>query len=878
VIVTVDIEAKNLLAKLLASENIWIQHKKVETASFDMTKRILTFPMWKDMSDCVYTMLAGHEVGHALYSYDSVEMTLEEKRAWVKVHPHPAPPQSHKRVNVDATAYAKRIDPNNIAVAGEYWNIIEDARIERLVKEPYPGLKSVFAAAYQELVNNDVFGIKGQDLNKLPLIDRINIYFKAGHLVTLRFDIEEEALVHKVAATMTMEDVVTVTKEIYDWSKKNELQPPPPVTMKMTTKEFEKWLDKNPQGGSARGKQQVNVEIEDPENLPDDLECDEKEGGDEDGKSGKGKKSKSKKKPGKEGDEDGEGDGKEGDEEKPGKGKGKGKDGKEEEGDDKDGKGKGKGKGKDGDKKDAAKNEGEDESGEGEGDDSEGDGEGGDDEADGGDEGDSGGSKSGGDKDGDNADDAEGTPGKKVGTTHRATKPVDPQPGPPPSPQTQRNFDHKIQGMRDPNAQEIVYVTLPKPNLKNIIVDFDVVHKGIRAHFKKDLIETAEKEFGVFRDAQMPIINYILQQFEMRKQADRYKRTRQHKTGSLDTLRLCYYKTEEDLFKTIAVCQDGKNHGLIFVVDWSGSMSSSMAGTIEQLILLCLFCRKASIPFEVYSLTTGGRNAFSQEPGNLQYAQNFSMRTYLSSRMIPGLFHDACVNLFAMMPGGRWGGGPTADNLTGCTPLDESIITAIDLIKEFKRKTGAQIVNAIFLTDGGANTVNSYFNDRGTSTGMGYNDYIYNYGYRRAGSGSSNVKYLIDDRETHKTYSFTVGDMTPTMVKILRDRNNIHAVCFYIDGSWENFFTSDIDDVKRAAIVKQFAEDGYVISTEWGFNEMYITQRGDVWRVKDTKLRPQKVEVGTPEYMKKVMENFKKQGLNMMKQRIMLDRFIQMIA
>jgi hypothetical protein len=112
----------------------------------------------------------------------------------------------------------------------------------------------------------------------------------------------------------------------------------------------------------------------------------------------------------------------------------------------------------------------------------------------------------------------------------------------------------------------------------------------------------------------------------------------------------------------------------------------------------------------------------------------------------------------------------------------------------------------------------------------------------------------------------------------LRDRNNIHAVCFYIVGSWENFFTSDIDDVKRAAIVKQFAEDGYVISTEWGFNEMYITQRGDVWRVKDTKLRPQKVEVGTPEYMKKVMENFKKQGLNMMKQRIMLDRFIQMIA
>lgn len=879
---TVDVDAKNLLAKLLASENIWVRHCRVETASFDMTKRILTFPMWKDMSDCVYTMLAGHEVSHALYSYDLVEMTLVEKREWNKNHPKAVSPQTHKRVNVDATVYAKRIDHTNIPVVGEYWNIVEDARIERLIKEPYPGLKAVFAAAYKELVDNNIFGIKGHDVNTLPIIDKINIYFKAGHLVTLHFSPEEEALVHKVAATKTMDDVVAVTKEIYEWSKKNELQPPPPITMKMSAEELKKFLEKNPQGGSARGKQIVNIEVEDPENLPDDFECDEKESGDEekDGKPGKGK-GKGKNKPGKDkdgkgggkkdkdgektGEEDGEGEGEsgedEGEEDKPGKGKGKDKDGKgkDKDGKDKDGKGAGAGK------------EGEDES-EGEGDDSGGEGDG-----DGEEGSDGAGSESGGDEDDDSAaNDPKQQNGKKVGHTHQATKPVDP--GPPPSPTTQRTFDSKIQSLRDPNAQEIVYVTLPKPNLKNIVQDYDVVHQGIRRHFKKEAIDLAEKAFGIFRDAQMPIINYILQQFEMRKQADRYKRTRQYKTGSLDTLRLCYYKTEEDLFKTIAVCQDGKNHGLIFVVDWSGSMSSSMAGTLEQLILLCIFCMKANIPFEVYSLTTGGTNAFSREPGNLEYAQNFRVRTYLSSRMTPGVFHDACVNLFALMPGGQFSGGPTADNLIGCTPLDESIIASIDIIKEFRRRTNAQVVNAIFLTDGGANTVNSYFNERGVSTSMHSSDYNYYYGYRSAGSGASNVKYLVDDRETHKVYSFTVGDMTPTMVKILKDRNNIHAVCFYIDGAWENFFTSTIDDAKRSATHKQFQEDGYVISTEWGFDEMYITKRGDVWRVKDTRLKPQKVEPGSPEYLKKVEENFKKQGLSMMKQRIMLDRFIALIA
>ena len=866
----VNIEAKNLLAKLLASENIWIQHRRVETASFDMVKRILTFPMWKEMSDSVYTMLAGHEVSHALYSFDTV---------------------NGKRVNVVISIYAKRIDsnPDNLERAASYWNIVEDARIERLIKEPYPGLKGIFAEAYKELVDNDIFGVKNQVIETLPLIDRINVHFKAGHLFQLSFTDEEAALVSKVASTITMDDVVTVSKEIYEWSKKNELQPPPPITLKMSLEQLKELLENMPQeecDGSSpggRGGQKIKIEITDAEGEEDGGDGDKDDLDDESCESGsKSGKKKSKGKSGKNSDgddEDSTDDGKE----KFDKGKGKGKksDKKNDKGDKKD-------KGKNKDAKDGDKNS--------DGDDKEGDGgdkESGGEDKDGkdGDKDDKGKDKdgNGGDKDGkdgdkggtgedkggtgEDKDGSEQADGKQVSDGRQATKPVDP--GPPPAPTTQRTFDKKILSLRDPNAQEIVYVTLPKPNLKNIIVDFEKVHPSIRKHFTSSQIEVAEKEFVIFRESNMPKINYILQQFEMRKQADRYKRTRQHKTGALDTLRLCYYKTEEDLFKTIAICQDGKNHGLIFVVDWSGSMQSSMAGTIEQLILLCLFCRKAQIPFEVYSFTTGSTNAFSREPGNLIYAPNFSMRMYLSSRMSPGVFHDSCVNLFAMMPGGTFHGGPRSDNLIGCTPLNEAIITTIDLVKDFRQKTNAQIINAIFLTDGGANTVSEYYNENGQPTSMGGCGYSYNYGRLAA---PATTRYLVDDRATHKVYEFTIGDMTPTMVRILRDRNNIHAVCFYIDGEWEYFFTSTIDDAKRADVGKQFNEDGYVVSTEWGFDEVYITKRGDVWRVKDVRLRPQKVEVGSPEYIKKLDENFVKQGQNMMKQRIMLDRFIKMIA
>ena len=61
---------KSNLAKLLATENIQVEHNKVVTAQFDVKNRILTLPIWKKMSNDLYDMLVGHEVGHALFTPD----------------------------------------------------------------------------------------------------------------------------------------------------------------------------------------------------------------------------------------------------------------------------------------------------------------------------------------------------------------------------------------------------------------------------------------------------------------------------------------------------------------------------------------------------------------------------------------------------------------------------------------------------------------------------------------------------------------------------------------------------------------------------------------------------------------------------------------
>ena len=59
---------KSLLAKLLASENLTVEHGNFPTASMDIKNRVLRLPIWKEMSGSLYDLMVLHEVGHALYT------------------------------------------------------------------------------------------------------------------------------------------------------------------------------------------------------------------------------------------------------------------------------------------------------------------------------------------------------------------------------------------------------------------------------------------------------------------------------------------------------------------------------------------------------------------------------------------------------------------------------------------------------------------------------------------------------------------------------------------------------------------------------------------------------------------------------------------
>ena len=177
---------KSTLAKLLAEEDVFVIHKQMETAYFDSKKRELGLPIWKDeeMTEDIYDLMVCHEIGHALWTpLDMLESAASRK------------------------------------INHSFVNIIEDARIEKFVKNKYPGALAVFNRGYNDLIKKDFFGTNGKDVNSLNLIDRINVFFKGNSTIT--FSGEEKVWVDRVAKTKTPDDVLDLAEALYAWMAEN---------------------------------------------------------------------------------------------------------------------------------------------------------------------------------------------------------------------------------------------------------------------------------------------------------------------------------------------------------------------------------------------------------------------------------------------------------------------------------------------------------------------------------------------------------------------------------------------------------------------------------------------------------------------------------
>ena len=617
-------EIKGNLARLLATENLIVENRKVSTASFDVERRVLTLPNWDRASSIVYDMLVGHEVGHALFT---------PNEDWTSEHDCPK----------------------------DFVNVIEDARIEKLMKRKYPGLRKSFAGGYKELNDADFFGIEGEDFDTFSLIDRINLHFKIGASAMLPFSIEEQVFVARTDVAETFEEVCQIAVDVYEFSKQEKVEDVPPPS-------------------AQQGESESNDDEETEQQKSEATEAPQPQSG----------------------------------------------------------------------TNNAGPIENEDEGEE---------------------------------------EEVEGSDGGETS-------------------ETQNNFDRAAEKLTNKWSNNPIYVEIPESvDLPTYIADWTEVHDWIdeyRGTFlnnddgidRTDRYDDVDKSYREFRKQSQKEVNYLVKEFECRKSADAYARAGQSKTGVLDTSKLHTYKYNDDIFKKVTVLPDGKNHGLLFLLDWSGSMGRDLFSTVKQVLNLTAFCKKVQIPFEVYAFTNEWYIARRFKNGQSEYLSDeeyysqrncdegkvflqkdvFHLMNFVSSRSNAKNYDRMCLNLYreAYAYSHHVAYHTTMGVGLSGTPLNEGIVMLNYIIPQFKSQNDLQKVNVCILTDGEA--CNSSYGRKY------YNDHTDEY-YVRPRRLDYNT--ILRDRTTGRVYSMNDGwgEMTNTFIQQLRDRNaGVNVLGFRIMG------------------------------------------------------------------------------------------------
>jgi hypothetical protein len=715
----IENKSNDLIAKLLANENISVVMARTSTASFNIETRVLTLPQWKETTPEITGMLIAHEVGHAL------ETTTEYYNHDVK--------EKHFQ---------------------GYLNVLEDVRIEKLMKRRYPGLRKTFTEGYKQLNEKDFFGIKTQDIQDLLLIDRINLYFKAGMACGVTFTRDEKLFIERAERTETIQEVIALAKDIYEFSKE--------------------YLEK-------KKEEAKKAKAEEPEDQ--DGDSDEEES------------------------EDQAGDSDESDEE-------------ESEDQDMD-----------------SKNSDDAEDGE-------------DDES--------------------SVDSSTGLEDHSVEDDLES--------------KTESALKNNIEDLADTSV-EYRYVTLgkfgydPLISYKTIISDFTSVSSEYPVHFSVD-----KEAVSQFKTSTSNVVNYLVKEFEMKKAASMYKRAKVAKVGQLDTRKLATYQLKDDIFKSVTTYNAGKNHGMIIIVDWSGSMQNCIKETIEQVINLAMFCARSQIPYQVFAFSDAYRNVNREEfakkyrDNNKSFYEfsgdnelnvntaNLSMLELFSSKMSSSemnrmidILKSKQVLQFLRLNG---------------TPLNEALAYVYEYLPKFKRQFNSEKMTFITLTDGQGGRLQARNN-------IEHMRYVY------ATNTRVQIKNFLTDPISKKSYKISNDscEQTNALLSMIKDAYGVTTLGFYLTStSWKHLESAIGAHYGFDALKRNVSGAVDRLKTEIranGFASLKGTGRDDLFIVPltSTKIIDENFDaINTTQTAAQIARKFGKVLNTKKTSRILLSKFIDYVA
>lgn len=673
-------ESKSQLAKLLAEENLRVEHRKTKTAYFDLKTRTLVCPIWKDMSGAIYDLLMGHEVGHALYT---------PSEGW-----HQAIEQ-RERTNFKF-----------------FLNVLEDARIEKKMKRKFPGLTASFRAAYQQFRKDNFFGIDGKNVAELPLIDRLNLLAKGGNLLESRFAPEEVDYVTRMESLETWDEVVALAEDLYAYAQDHETH----------TASDDLMMDDE--------SSEFGEDDQDANDLFDEM-MDQLQDGDTDSDDAA-----------------------------------------------------------DSEESDDAMRRMETTS-------------------------------SSSDETEDNNENKQKS--KSQASSGRNKKSREDRPDP--TSYTDEFFRQKEESLLSKDSMDLVYVSMPTPKLNRIVTKNPEVIATLKKqyqHVDPAIIQIAYTDFMRKNDA---YVSLLAKEFEMKKAATTYRKSKRADTGDLNITKLYRYKLLDDvIFKKRTKIYKGKSHGIVLLLDKSGSMGQMMQDSIEQILVLALFCRKVQIPFAAYSFSSvinydkpdTTASAWNFRPNDLD--MNFvSLREIVNSRMTSQEFCDAVryQSFLAKQYENYSGYGIPREESLQSTPLNEALVAMDEILQTFRQEYRVDLAHLIIVQDGQSD------------------------GNYRIHTKSDQMTYIRDQErvvitDDRSRMSWIAKDsgygLTAAILKWLKQRQGVHVFGMYVIPSSSRYIGDALMPLYRTKtgsvlssspelqkMMDQFKEDQYLESFADGY-------------------------------------------------------------
>ena len=496
---------------------------------------------------------------------------------------------------------------------------------------------------------------------------------------------------------------------------------------------------------------------------------------------------------------------------------------------------------------------------------------------------------------------------------------------------TDDSYRKNENSLLDEKCKPYLYVDVPTVNAKNVFTPPKRVQELLSEYYAERIADGVfdnayvQQLVSEFKNKNDRYIGLLAKEFEMRKAAKAFSKSKLSDTGDIDINKLAGYKFDDNIFRKVMLIPKGKSHGLVLLLDCSGSMSDNMAGSIEQILVLAMFCRKVNIPFRMFGFTDcvdtykidrdidriketdETHSSFSRKVGELGFS-NVQLREYINSKMSNVEFTKSLRNMILLKQSynlnGRYNriGRPTSENLSN-TPLIQAVFAVGSIMENFRQTNNLDLTSLVIVHDGDADS-SAYYNIE--TEHKNYNNgevtkrvHPYSFDIRQCNvvvrDRKNKFEYALCPDKA-KIYSYyTNEELLKSALEWIRVVGKSKVFGFFILASRASHAKNAIrnryhfedgtklEDMRKSnfamayetekTLIKKFKDEKFLISNTKGYNSFYLIAGGAGLQTEE-----EEIEIDGKVTSHKLKTAFMKMAKKKQVNRVLVSKFIQGMA